>query len=70
MTKGLIGIGESVHASIPRYGKVMRQLFQRGPGAYDQPSNELNLIKDLILDFYFVLGNFGQLSGLISDNFS
>ena len=46
MTKGLIGIGESVHASIPQYGKVMRQLLQHGPGAYDQPSDELNFIKE------------------------
>jgi len=48
MTKGLISIGESVHASIPRYGKVMRQLLQRGTGAYDKPSDELNVIKNLI----------------------
>ncbi len=48
MAKGLIGIGESVHASIPRYGKVMRQLLERGQGAYDEPSDELNVIKDLI----------------------
>lgn len=48
MCKSLISIGESLHASIPRYGKVMRQLLGRGDGAYSDASDALDVIKDLI----------------------
>ena len=48
MTKSLISIGESIHASIPKTSKVMKQLAQSGPGAYTEQSENLNYIKDLI----------------------
>ena len=48
MGKGLISIGESLHASIPRYGKVMRELLDLGDGAYSDASEALDVIKDLI----------------------
>ena len=48
MGKGLISIGESLHASIPKYGKVMRQLHDSGEGAYSQASEELAVIEELI----------------------
>ena len=44
----LISIGESVHASIPKTSKIMRQLAGLGPEAYSKPSGELNYIKALI----------------------
>jgi len=46
--KKLICIGESVHASIPGTGKVMKQLAELGPDAYTTPSEPLNYIKALI----------------------
>ena len=48
MPNALISIGESVHASIPKTGKVMRQLQDRGPDAYTTPSPELEYIQALI----------------------
>jgi 5-methyltetrahydrofolate corrinoid/iron sulfur protein methyltransferase len=48
MKNSLISIGESVHASIPKTGAVMRQLAQLGPDAYSQASDPLNYIKALI----------------------
>ena len=48
MEKALISIGESVHASIPKTGKIMKQLAELGPDAYSAPSGPLNHIKDLI----------------------
>jgi len=48
MKISLISIGESVHASIPKTGAVMRQLAQLGPDAYSQESESLNYIKALI----------------------
>ncbi len=48
MANVLISIGESIHASIPRTGKVMKQLCTLGAGAYTQPSEPLDYIKDLI----------------------
>lgn len=48
MTKRLISIGESVHASIPKTGKMMEQLAQLGPDAYTSPSEALDYIKTLI----------------------
>ena len=48
MGNALISIGESVHASIPKTSKIMRQLAGLGPEAYSKPSGELNYIKALI----------------------
>jgi hypothetical protein len=48
MTNCLISIGESVHASIPKTGKIMRQLRELGDGAYTTPSDPLNYVKALI----------------------
>ena len=33
MAKELIGIGESIHASIPRTSKIMKELHELGPNA-------------------------------------
>jgi len=46
--KPLILIGESVHASIPKTGRIMKQLSELGPDAYSNPSEPLNYIKALI----------------------
>jgi cobalamin-dependent methionine synthase I len=43
-----ISIGESIHASIPKTGKVMKQLRQLGPDAYSSPSRPLDYIKGLV----------------------
>ncbi len=48
MTNALISIGESVHASIPKTGKVMHQLRDLGADAYTKPSPELDYIQALI----------------------
>ena len=48
MTNPLISIGESIHASIPKTGRIMKQLAQLGPNAYSVPSGPLNYIKVLI----------------------
>ena len=48
MKKPLIFIGESIHASIPETGEVMKQLAQLGPEAYSKPSEPLDYIKGLI----------------------
>jgi len=48
MKKSLISIGESVHASIPKTGAVMRQLAKLGPDAYSESSEPLDYIKGLI----------------------
>jgi methylenetetrahydrofolate reductase (NADPH) len=48
MKNALISIGESVHASIPKTGQIMRQLAQLGPDAYTKPSGPLNYIKALV----------------------
>ncbi|MBN1844122.1 MAG: methylenetetrahydrofolate reductase C-terminal domain-containing protein [Sedimentisphaerales bacterium] len=44
----LIQIGESLHASIPRTGAAMRELREKGPQAYEQPSGALEYILSLI----------------------
>lgn len=44
----LISIGESVHASIPKTGRIMKQLAERGRDAYTTPSGELGYIRALI----------------------
>jgi 5,10-methylenetetrahydrofolate reductase len=48
MRNPLITIGESIHASIPKTGEVMKQLNELGPDAYSQPDGPLNYIKALI----------------------
>jgi 5-methyltetrahydrofolate--homocysteine methyltransferase len=47
-SKPLIIIGESVHASIPKTGRVMKELAGLGPGAYTSPSEPLDHIRGLI----------------------
>ena len=44
----LITIGESIHASIPRTGEIMKQLSELGPTAYSTPSKPLDYIRALI----------------------
>jgi len=44
----LISIGEVIHASIPKTGKIMKQLASLGPDAYTKPSGPLNYIRALI----------------------
>ncbi len=44
----LISIGETIHASIPKTGKIIKQLAQLGPDAFDKPSGPLNYIRALI----------------------
>lgn len=48
MKTPLIGIGEAVHASIPKTGQVMRQLHALGADAYITPSEPLDYIRALI----------------------
>jgi methylenetetrahydrofolate reductase (NADPH) len=48
MKNQLITIGESIHASIPKTGEIMKQLSELGPNAYVEPSGPLNYIKALI----------------------
>lgn len=48
MEKPLITIGESVHASIPKTGAVMKELAGLGADAYSRPSRPLHYIKGLI----------------------
>jgi len=48
MKAPFIAIGESIHASIPKTGKIMRELHELGPGAYSTPSPQLDYIKALI----------------------
>ena len=48
MTSPLIGIGESIHASIPKTGKIMKELHELGPDAYTTQSPQLDYIKALV----------------------
>ena len=48
MGNGFIAVGESVHASIPKTGKIMKQLAGLGPDAYLASSGPLNYIRALI----------------------
>jgi 5,10-methylenetetrahydrofolate reductase len=48
MKNALISIGESIHASIPKTGGIMKQLREFGPGAYSTESGSLNYIRALI----------------------
>lgn len=47
MKSPLITIGESLHASIPKTGRVMKELHALGPDAYRQQSEPLSHIKAL-----------------------
>ena len=44
----LVSIGESIHASIPKTGQIMKQLAALGPEAYRQSSGPLDYIKALV----------------------
>ena len=48
MKNALISVGESIHASIPKTGKIMKQLSELGPFAYSKDSEPLNYIIALI----------------------
>ncbi|MCF7972737.1 MAG: dihydropteroate synthase [Phycisphaerae bacterium] len=48
MKNAIISIGESVHASIPKTGEVMKALQALGPNAYTSPSAPLNDMRALI----------------------
>ena len=48
MSGSFISIGESVHASIPKTGKVMAELHKLGENAFTGESEPLNYIKGLI----------------------
>jgi len=48
MKNPLISIGESIHASIPKTGKIMKQLSEIVPNAYSEDSGPLSYIKALI----------------------
>jgi cobalamin-dependent methionine synthase I len=48
MSTSLISIGEAIHASIPKTGKVMKKLAALGPDAYSAPSEPLDYIRSLI----------------------
>jgi cobalamin-dependent methionine synthase I len=48
MKTPLIGIGESIHASIPKTGKIMAELHGLGPDAYTSTSGPLDYIRALI----------------------
>jgi cobalamin-dependent methionine synthase I len=48
MKNPFIVIGESIHASIPKTGRIMKQLSELGADAYSTPSEPLNYIKALI----------------------
>lgn len=48
MAGKLITIAESIHASIPKTGQVMRALLEDGPDAYSKPSEQLDYIQGLI----------------------
>ena len=48
MKNGIITIGESIHASIPKTAKIMKELSTFGPDAFSAPSATLNQFKTLI----------------------
>ncbi len=48
MKAPIIAIGEAIHASIPKTGKIMKELHDLGPGAYTKPSGPLEYIRALI----------------------
>ncbi|MDD5457984.1 MAG: methylenetetrahydrofolate reductase C-terminal domain-containing protein [Phycisphaerae bacterium] len=48
MKNAIINIGESVHASIPKTGIIMKELADLGKDAYSKPSAQLDYVKALI----------------------
>lgn len=50
MGNALISIGEAIHASIPKTGKVMKELVDLGDGAYEKDSGPLSYMRALIED--------------------
>jgi methylenetetrahydrofolate reductase (NADPH) len=48
MKNAIISIGESVHASIPKTGQIMKELAGLGKDAYTKESGPLNYIKALV----------------------
>ncbi|OHB73760.1 MAG: hypothetical protein A2Z25_00755 [Planctomycetes bacterium RBG_16_55_9] len=48
MKNRLINIGESIHASIPKTGQVMKELAALGPDAYSRSGGPLDYIRALI----------------------
>ncbi len=48
MKNAIINIGEEIHASIPKHGKVMRELHKLGEGAYRNDSPQLDYVRALI----------------------
>jgi cobalamin-dependent methionine synthase I len=48
MKRQLITIGESLHASIPETGTIMKQLSKLGTDAYSAPSKQLDYIRALV----------------------
>jgi methylenetetrahydrofolate reductase (NADPH) len=48
MKNALISIGESIHASIPKTGQIMKDLHALGASAYTTPSPQLDYIRALI----------------------
>jgi 5-methyltetrahydrofolate--homocysteine methyltransferase len=48
MKNSLIAVGESIHSSIPKTGRIMKRLAELGPDAFTKPSQELDYIKALI----------------------
>lgn len=48
MKNPLITIGESIHASIPKTGAIMKQLVELGSDTYSRPSKPMNYIRALI----------------------
>jgi len=48
MKNSLIAVGESIHASIPKTGRIMKSLAELGPDAFTKPSQEMDYIKALI----------------------
>jgi methylenetetrahydrofolate reductase (NADPH) len=48
MKAPIIAIGEAIHASIPKTGKIMKELHDLGPDAYTNPSGPLQYLQALI----------------------
>lgn len=48
MTNAIISIGEAIHASIPKTGKIMRELHDLETNAYTAPSDPLSYVQALI----------------------
>ncbi len=48
MKNVIISIGESIHASIPKTGRIMKQLAELGTDAYTKQSGPLDYVKALI----------------------